>query len=206
MNNWVDRVSLLAAGLLALWPISSVLRVFTGTGTVELYQIAYLTAFGVFLIAGLLLLWKGFSILENRWVVVVAALIPVSLAAGLVAEFFPEYAAAFENAGHIGLLLLVITRFVGPRWLGTLTLVLVHGLSGLTIVGLPLVVQWQGRAPLLFGMMALGGALIGLGGIALAALRFRRPIMPERWIHAILSPLLLLTVACFVLGFVGKGV
>lgn len=53
----------------------------------------------------------------------------------------------------------------------------------------------------LFAWVGAGGALIGIGGIALAFLKAGVPILPASFIFAILAPLLLLMTASFAWGF-----
>ena len=76
-----------------------------------------------------------------------------------------------------------------------------HGLAGLLIFGLPIVLSLRGDAPAGFVLVSVGGALIGLGGLLLAFLRAGRSVVQKTTIYAILPGLLLLTTAAFVIGF-----
>jgi hypothetical protein len=50
---------------------------------------SYSVAFGVLLVAALLLIILGFEVLDSPAVIIVSTIIPLSLSLGLIAEFFP---------------------------------------------------------------------------------------------------------------------
>ena len=75
-----------------------------------------------------------------------------------------------------------------------------HGIAGLTIFILPIVLVVRGVAPAAYVLVALGGADFGLAGLLLAFLRMDRPIIPQNRIFSLLPILLLVTTAMFVIG------
>ena len=82
---------------------------------------------------------------------------------------------------------------------------LFHGVAGLVIVGVPLYLCLVAKtAPKGFGMVSVGGILIGIGGMALAFFKAGKPlfgIFTGEFILMILAPLLLLMTLAFTWGF-----
>ncbi|MFO7273638.1 MAG: hypothetical protein DIU55_002070 [Bacillota bacterium] len=200
-----DKVLLLITGLTALYMVWRFYRDLQSGDRPRQSAILYILSFAVLLASGLLLIAFGYDILPHPLVVVVASLIPVTLAGGLVAEHKPDQARLYGIFAVVGMLALAVTRFTGPRALSILTLILVHGVAGLIIFGLPLWYSYKRLAPRGFAWVGVGGALIGIGGIALAFLKAGRPILPAEVIFLILAPLLLLMTASFAAGFLTGG-
>lgn len=203
--NLFDKVVLLITGLTALYMVWRFYQDLQSGKRPAGSAILYIISFAVLLASGLLLIIFGYDILPNPLVVVVASLIPVTLAGGLVGEHVPARSRLYNLFAVVGLLALAITRFTGPRALSILTLILVHGVAGLIIFGLPLWYSFRQLAPKGFAWVGVGGALIGIGGIALAFLKTGRPILPAEVIFLILAPLLLLMTASFAAGFLTGG-
>lgn len=191
----LDRVLLLMTGLLAAYQVVVGVE---GLGSVPTWS--YTAAFGVLLIAGVLLIIFGFEILESPLVVVVATIIPLSLSMGLVAQYLPGQTKGFASFGAAGLLAILITRYLAPGRGAALVLAFVHGIAGLIIFGLPIYLSLNGVTPPGFMLVGLGGALIGVGGLLLAFLRAGKPILSQEFIFRVLPGLLLLTTAAFVAG------
>ncbi len=200
----LDRVLLLVTGLVALYLVAFFLRSRKDAAG-KAYPVYYTVAFGVVLVAGLLLIALGYGVLSNPLVVIVAALIPLSLSAGLVGQLRPMYEKSYLAFALLGLLAIAVTRYTGPGGLATAVLAVVHSIAGLLIFILPLAACAKGGRPWSFAFVTVGGALIGIGGIALAFLKAGRPILPATFIFAILAPLLLLMTIAFALGFVRGG-
>lgn len=198
----LDKAALLVTGLIALYLLWYFWRDLKSGTRATGPAAAYMTGFGVLLVAGLLLIGFGYGVLEHRLVVVVASLIPVSLSLGLVMEFLPGYTKGYGTFALVGLLALAVTRMTGPAGLATVTLVIVHAIAGLIIFALPFYMAFGERAPRPFAWVGVGGGLIGIGGVALAFLKAGMPILPASFIFAILAPLLLLMTASFAWGFV----
>lgn len=196
-----DQILLLATGLVALYLVLHFLRGYRESSAKASHDLYYLIAFAVLLVAGLLLIGLGYGILANPLVVIVATLIPLTLSAGLVAQFYPNYERSYLSFAAIGFILVAVTRFASPSGLATAILALWHSVAGLIIFAVPLVASRQDRAPGSFAMVTVGGVLIGVGGIALAFLKAGMPILSADFIFAILAPLLLLMTLSFAFGF-----
>jgi hypothetical protein len=192
----LDRILLLITGLLAAYQIIAGVQ---GAGTFA--GLAFTTAFGVLLVAGLLLLIFGFEVLASPYVVIVAALIPLSLSTGLVMQYLPAFGTAYLVFAVAGFLAIVVARFATQGKLSTMVLAVVHGIAGLVICGLPIILSLRGAMPIGFGLISVGGALIGLGGLLLSFVRAGKPILSEKAIFTVLPALLLLMTAAFVGGF-----
>ncbi|PKO13356.1 MAG: hypothetical protein CVU39_19320 [Chloroflexi bacterium HGW-Chloroflexi-10] len=192
-----DRILLLLTGLLAAYQIAVGIDGFS-----TLPMIAYSTAFGVLLLAGLLLLILGFEVLDSPIVVMVSTIIPLCLATGLVWQHLSYYRIAYLVFAIVGLLATVITRTLPIKnRLPLFVLVIVHGIAGLTIFLLPIILVFSGLAPSGFFLISVGGALIGLGGLLLALLKAGRPLLSRETIFRVLPAQLLLMTAAFVTGF-----
>jgi hypothetical protein len=193
----LDRVLLLLTSLLAAY------QIVVGINDLNtLPIISYTIAFGVLLIASLLMIILGMDVLDSPAVVIVATIIPLSLSLGLVWEHVPALQTGYLLFAILGFLAVLITRvFPMPGKLSTIVLAFVHGVAGMVIFLLPIVMVLQGQAAPGFALVGLGGALIGIGGLLLSFLKAGKPILSRATILKILPGLLLLTTACFVAGF-----
>jgi len=201
----LDQIILLATGLTAIYLIWRFIQDYRRKGK-PAHDIAYIVAFAVLLISGLLLIGFGYGVLGSPLVVTVAVLIPAGIALGLVSEFMTKWRLAYLIFAVVGLVAIAVTRFTGPALVATVILIIVHSVSGLLIFALPIVAVSKGKAPGGFIGVTVGGTLIGIGGIALASLKtggqllfFSAPL-----VFAILAPLLLLMTLAFTWGFVKK--
>ncbi len=192
----LDRILLLITGLLAAYQIVVGIE---GLGTLTTW--CYTIAFGVLLVAGLLMIIMGFEVLDSPLVVIVATIIPLSLSTGLIAEYFPAYSTAYLVFAVIGFLAVAITRFATPGRLATISLAVVHGIAGLLIFILPIVLSFRPDIGGGFALVGVGGALIGVGGLLLAFLKLGKPVLPQKTILTVLPGLLVLMAAAFVAGF-----
>jgi hypothetical protein len=193
----LDRALLLLTGLLAAYQIAVGID---GVATLPIF--AYTIAFGVLLVAGLLLLILGFEVLDSPVVVIVSTVIPLSLSLGLVWEQLPAWRTAYLAFVILGFLAVLATRLIPLRSkLPVFVLAAVHGIAGLTIFLLPIVWAVTGRAPGGFVLVGIGGGLIGVGGLLLALLKTGRPLLSRETIHRVLPGLLLLMTVAFVAGF-----
>lgn len=192
-----DRIMLLLAGLLAAWQVAIGIDAFD-----TLPVIAYTLGFGVLLVAGLLLIILGFEVLDSPAVVIVSTLIPLSLALGLAWQYLEAYRTLYLIFTLGGFLAVTLTRLIpAPGKLPVFTLVIVHGIAGLTIFLLPLILTTNGTTRPGFALVGLGGALIGLGGLLLSFLKAGKPILSRETIFKILPGLLLFMTTAFVAGF-----
>jgi hypothetical protein len=193
----LDRILLLLTGLLAAYQVAIGIN-----GLSEIPIIAYTIAFGVLLVAGLLLIILGLDILKSPLVVIISTVIPLSLSLGLVWQHLPAWKDAYLAFVLSGFLAILLTRL--PRIKGhlpTIVLAVIHGIAGLVIFLLPSILAANGTAGPGFALVGLGGALIGIGGLLLSFLKAGKPILSRRIILSILPGLLLLMTLAFVLGF-----
>jgi hypothetical protein len=193
----LDRILLLITGLLAAYEIVVGIDKLSTTPIV-----AYTIAFGVLLVAGLLLLILGFEALDAPIVVIVSTIIPLSLSLGLVWEHLASFRIFYLIFTIIGFLAVVLTRSIPmENKLPTIVIALVHGIAGMTIFLLPIIISIQGQTKPAFALIGIGGALIGIGGLLLSFLKAGKPILSRETIFKVLPGLLLLMAACFVAGF-----
>ncbi len=192
----LDRILLLITGLLAAY------QIVTGTENAGTLAIgAYTIAFGVLLVAGLLIIILGFDILDSPLVVIVSTIIPLSLSLGLVSEHHPSWQTAYIIFVVVGFLLVVYSRYKMEGAMAVIPLAIVHGIAGMTIFLLPIIFSIQGKVASGFFWVGVGGALIGVGGLLLAFLKSGKPILSKDTILTVLPGLLLLMTAAFVVGF-----
>jgi hypothetical protein len=192
----LDRVTLLLTGLLAAYQI-----VFGISGKQPLVLVTYTVAFGVLLVAGLLLIILGFSILDTPSIAVISSLIPLALSLGLILEHVPSAKVPYFVFAVLGLTAIIIAKYIGAEKAGVVVLALVHGISGIVIFLLPIILSLQGTTPNRFIFVGVGGGLIGIGGILLSFLKTGNPLLDQKTIYRLLPMLLLLMTASFVWGF-----
>jgi len=203
-----DQVVLGATGLVALYLIVRLCQDSKRSGN-PVHNIFYLVSFLVVLVSGLLLIIWGYDILPNPEVIVVTTLIPIGISVGLVHEFYKRYAKGYLIFAGIGLLAIILTRYIGAnndsyKALRIITLASFHTVFGLTIFFISILVV---RAKKMIGgfiYVTVGGTLIGIGGLSLAFLKSDVPILSANVILTILAPLLFLMTLAFVWGFVKK--
>ena len=193
----LDRILLLITGLLAAYQVAIGID-----GFATLPIIAYTIAFGIILVAGLLLIILGFDVLDSPVIVVVSTIIPLSLALGLVWQHLPSIRIPYLIFAHLGFLAILITRAIKFRnKLPIMVITLVHGIAGITIFLLPIALSATGKMDPAFSLVGIGGALIGVGGLLLSFLKAGKPILSRKAIFRILPGLLLLMTSCYVIGF-----
>lgn len=193
----LDRVLLLITGLLAAYQIAFVID---GFSTLPL--VAYTIAFGVLLVSGLLMILLGFEVLDSPVVVIISTIIPLTLSLGLVWQRLESFRTLYLVFVIIGFLAIIVTRlFPMPSKLPIIVLAIVHGIAGMTIFLLPIFLSIQEVTKPLFSLVGVGGALIGIGGLALSFLKAGKPILSKELILKILPVILFLMTSCFVVGF-----
>jgi hypothetical protein len=164
--------------------------------------IAYTIAFGVLLVAGLLLIILGFDVLESPIVVIVSTIIPLTLSLGLVWEHLTSYRTGYLIFILIGFAAVTLTRSITMQnKLPIITIAIVHGIAGITIFLLPIILSMQGVMKPAFALVGIGGALIGIGGLLLSFFKAGKPILSREMILRIFPSLLLLMTICFITGF-----
>ena len=170
----------------------------------NLHDVYYMMGFVVLLVSGVLLIFGGWGLLDSPYVLTVATLIPLGISMGLVNQFLPEYKKAYSWFALVGLLAIAVTSIANMS-LKSIAVPVFHGIAGLIIFGLPLYRCFVAKdAPKGFGMVGIGGMLIGIGGMALAFYKAGKPlfgIFTGEFILMILAPLLLLMALSFTWGF-----
>ena len=192
----LDRVLLLITGLLAAYQVGFGIN---NLGLIP--EISYSIAFGVLLVAGLLIIIMGFQILDSPMVVVISTIIPLSLSLGLVAQFFKSWFIPYAIFVVLSFLVILGTRFVGEKTIKVISIIVGHTIAGMIIFLTPLVLSFSGKTPSLFAFVGLGGALIGVGGTLLSFLKMGKPILSKNTILTILPGLLMIMMICFIIGF-----
>lgn len=195
-----DRILLLLTGILAGYQIA-----FGINGLEVMPTISYMIAFGVILVAGLLIIIMGFEVLDSPVVVVISTLIPLSLSAGLIAEYKPAWLVFYLSYAVIGFLIVLFSRLRESKIIRVGSLIIVHGIAGLVIFLLPIIFSVSGKMPAGFSLVGIGGALIGLGGVLLSFLKSGKPILSKNAILKVLPALLFVMMLCFVIGFQSRG-
>ena len=169
-----------------------------------LHNLYYLMGFAVLLVSGLLLIFLGLGILKSPYVLTVASLIPLGISMGLAEEYFPQWKTYLKWFAAIGFLAIAITSIGNMDAIKKIAVPLFHGVAGLVIFIGPFVAK---GAPKGFWWVGIGGALIGLGGIALAFITMVTQLLffsPD-FVMLILTPLLFLMAGAFALGFAKRG-
>ena len=192
----LDRIFLLLTGLLAAYYIA------VGLDGLKPQTIWFYTVgFGILLVAGLLLIILGFEGLESQVVVIISTLIPLSLSLGLISEHLTRYTLPYLIFSVVGFGAVGITRYTVKGRIATIFLAVVHGVAGLIIFLLPIILWLKGGVSIGYILVSLGGGLIGIGGLLLAFLKTGKPILSQDTIYAVLPVLLFLMTAAFIGGF-----
>jgi hypothetical protein len=192
-----DRILLLLTGFLAGYQIA------IGIDKMDNVPIiAYTIAFGVILVAGLLLIILGFEVLDAPVVVIISTIIPLTLSLGLVWQHLASYRTVYLAFTIVSFLAVTLTRSIPMKnKLPVVTIAITHGIAGLTICLLPIILSVQGQVKPLFSLVGVGGALIGVAGLLLSFLKTGKPILSKDTIVKLFPVLLLLTTTLFVAGF-----
>lgn len=192
-----DRMLLLVTVLLASYQVAVGID-----GLSTLPMTAYTIAFGVLLVACLLLFILGFDVLDSPIVVIISTIIPLSLSLGLIWEYLPSFRIPYLLFTILGFAAVIITRSLKiPGKLPVIVLAIVHGVAGMVIFLLPIIFSLTGQAKPGFAVVGVGGALIGLGGLLLSFLKAGRPIIARQTIITIFPGLLFAMATAYVVGF-----
>jgi hypothetical protein len=192
----IDRILLLITAILASYQVVQGID-----GLNDMAIACYTIAYGVLIVASLLLIILGFEVLDSPMVVIASTLIPLSMALGLVSQYLREILIPYGVFIVAGFIAIVITRYVGPKKLAVMILAIVHGVAGLTIFFLPIILALQGDVPGGFSLIGIGGMLLGLCGLLLSFLKAGKPLLSRERILAVFPGLLLLSTGAFVSGF-----
>jgi hypothetical protein len=198
--NLFDRIVLLATGLVAVYVLWRFYGRYRRLGAS--HDLYYGLGFLVLLVSGLLLIALGWDILASPFVLTVASLIPLGISLGLMSQFMPRFKRYYAWFALAGLLAIAITS-LGSMSLKKVAVPLFHSVAGLIIFLLPIKLSLDRKVPAGFWWFGVGGALIGVGGIALAFLvsGAQLLIFSQEVVLAILAPLLLAMTLAYAWGF-----
>lgn len=191
-----QRIFLLFTALLSSYQVVQGIE-----GLTTMAVACYTIAFGILIIASLLMIILGFDVLEDPLVVIASTLTPTSLALGLISQFLHVILVPYGIFIVMGVLAIIYTRLKNGGKSGVIILTVVHGVAGLTIFLLPIILALLGRAPGGFALVGIGGMIIGLGGLQLSFLRVGKPLLTRQVIFSAFPGLLLLATSSFVAGF-----
>ena len=165
----------------------------------DLTTTLYTISFGILLLACLLLLLMGFEIMENNYVAVVAALIPITLSLGLVTDKL-EHSTMYSTLIGVSFLVAVALRLFSSGKIQSLSIGVIHFLSGSVIFFLPIILFYTGAAEIQILLISLGGVIIGSGGMLLGLLKAGKSVLAKEKVVALFPIILLLTTTAFVIG------
>ncbi len=199
----LDQAALLLTGLVALYLFYRFYSRYSKEK--KMHDVYYMVSFGALALTGLLLIMFSYSALDDALAEIIGALIPASLALGMVSQFFPKRERAFLIFALIGLVVIAITRFVAVD-IGGYVLILVHLISDALVLVLPIVVVVRREARGTFLSVAFGGLLMFITGLSLALLSADLLGLVTAYIATpillVLSLLLFLMSLAFTFGFV----
>jgi len=201
-----DKIVLLLTGLTAIYIIWQLWGRYSSKKA--LHDVYYLLGFVVLLVSGLLLIFLGYEILGlmgstlSPFILPIATLIPLGISLGLMNQYLPEYKKMYAWFALVGFLAIAIGS-IGGFGFKKLAVPIFHGVAGLIIFLVPFKAVSDGKAKQGFQWVGVGGALIGIGGIALAFLVSGSQLLffDQELVFTILAPLLLLMTLAFAWGF-----
>jgi len=206
----LDKLFLGGTTLVAVtgvWYLGSALRERSHQHISDHYHRVSLSVLGL---AATLLAVYGWGILgmmgdatSNKLVATVSSLIPFSWATGLVARFYPRFEKPFLALMILGVMLILISRFMDAPLMSRIVYPVFHSVAALVVILTPILAYRRGLRNALFIMVSLGGTLISIGGISLAFLMAGKQLMffSQEIVLMIFAPLLFVTATLYFLGF-----
>jgi hypothetical protein len=133
-------------------------------------------------------------------VLTVASLIPLGISLGIANQYFPQWKKPYAWFALLGIIAIAISAIADLETLKKISVPLFHGVAGLVIFLGPFFAKDAAKG---FWWVGIGGALIGIGGIALAFLTSGSQLLffSQEFVLQILAPLLLLMTLAFAWGF-----
>ena len=157
-----------------------------------------------FLVVAVGLAVLGLQVLEVSATPFIGALYPGFMAAGVLAahlRVWTKYIAFIV----VMLLLMGVGEALGVKPLMAAAEALLHGASGLIIIAVPAYYVAKRMSPASGLMVSLGGALISIGGLALAAIAAGKPILPLETVVYLLHPILFASALVMAVGLYASG-
>lgn len=197
----LDKIILLITGIIAVYLLSQFFLRYKNKK--DLHDMYYMMGFAVLVVSGLLLIFLGYKILSSPYVLTAASLFPLGISLGIANQYFQRWKKAYAWFALIGFLAIAATSIGGWDTGRKIAVPLFHGAAGLVITVGPIIASARGKAPAGFWWVGIGGALIGLGGIALAFLSTGNQLLffSQQFVMTILAPLLLLMTLAQTWGF-----
>ena len=198
----LDQIILLLTGLTAVYLIYRFIEAIKLSTDKPKYFYHYIVSMAVLFVSGVLVILFDFAVLARPEIKVVATLIPFALATGLMCQFYQKYAKFYVMFLMLGFILLALMNYgvIGTK----IIYPIFHSIAGLTIFFIPIIAVNNKTADKGFLWVTVGGTLIGIGGIALAFLGAGKPLLgifTAEVVFTILSPILLLMVLSYTMGF-----
>jgi len=191
----LNRIIFLLTGHLAGYKVVGGMQPYS-----ELTTFYYTIAFGMLVLASILLMLLGFEILKSDGVLILAALIPVGLSLGMINQYLPQIHNIYIGISIIGMIAIALSRFFTSDKIAVIVLSLVHGIAGTIVVWIPLVLIINGKQDLLTLLISVGGIIIGLEGLLLAFFKMGKSFIPAEKLYAYFPTVLFLASAAFVAG------
>ncbi len=197
LTNIVSVIFLLLTGIVAIYVGLFLLKEYMSSK--KPYHLFWSIAYVVLFVSGVLIIIFDFEILKTELVPVIAALIPVGMAVGLLFAVYddkPMYGWIFFLYEIVMMVVTAWVRLGGAESTSGLIMAM-HIPSGALIMLLPLLSGEKNGY-----LMSIGGLLISVGGALLAFVAVGSPILTETQIFLVLPPLLLIVGAFFTLGII----
>ncbi|MHA1771807.1 MAG: hypothetical protein ACTSYL_07740 [Candidatus Thorarchaeota archaeon] len=169
----------------------------------KLFHLWWAISMLVLFLSGILFVITDYAILADPLIPIVATIIPVGLAVGLLYAVMPDKSYGLYYTIYSVLLIIVQAagRYItGLEAIALPTLLAVHIPSGLIIVFLPVLTAIRKETEFTSIFFSLGGVAISLGGMLLAFVKINSPLLPLTTILAILPILLLLVGVLYFIG------
>lgn len=166
----------------------------------DLTTFYYTVSFGMLILASLLLMLLGFEILQNNGILILAAFIPTGLSLGLINQYLPQFHLIYLIVSMLGMALFILARYFTTQKAAHIALTLLHGISGLVLIGAPLALVLNGTQHLSMIFVSIGGLIIGAEGFLLTFLKTGKPLVSAQRLYAFFPFVLFLASAAFVAG------
>lgn len=189
------RVSLTLSALLASYAI-----VRGQPSQASASTLAFTVGFGALTLISLFLLVLGSDFYQSAILVIMAGLVPVGIALGLLLQFQPSAAGYSLVLSLVMLALIILSRRLNNRHAAAL-LAAAHAVAGIVIVVLPLLLVGQQSVPVAFLMISLAGLVIGAAGIMLLYARVYPQRISAAALEKVFPIVLLLMTTLLVIGY-----
>ena len=160
----------------------------------------YTVSFGALVLVSIMLILFGLELSTSRFVPIITHLIPITLSLELIHEYVPQMTFSYSFLLGLFYLISVWARFTVSEKTAALVLALVHGLSGMMLIVLPVVLVAYYGLPLQLLLISLGGLIIGLEGIFLIIQKMGFLKMSLNTVFSRFPIMLLLATLAFVSG------